>query len=90
MNREDIEHLAASVGMSKTGGDLVKPLWLANDQQLAKMIEVVIKDLKQTASEVMVKAIKKAAKYERGECAKIADYAGNKEIAKQIREREDD
>ena len=73
MTKDDIAHLASSVGMVQTGGDLLKPMWLASDAQIAKMLEVVIADVKQSASEVMVKAIKKAAEYERGECAKIAD-----------------
>jgi hypothetical protein len=53
------------------------------------MLEVVIGDVKQSASEVMVKAIKKAVQYERAECAKLAGYV-SKEAAKSIREREDD
>jgi hypothetical protein len=45
--------------------------------------------IKQSASEIMVKAIKKAVQYERAECAKLASYF-SKEAAKSIREREDD
>ena len=89
MTREDIEHLALSVGMIRTQGDLIKPLWTASDAQIAKMLEVVIGDVKQSASEIMVKAIKKAVQYERAECAKLARYV-SKEAAKSIREREDD
>ena len=69
MTRDDIEHLALSVGMIRTQGDLIKPLWTASDAQIAKMLEVVIGDVKQSASEIMVKAIKKAVQYERAECA---------------------
>ena len=89
MTREDIEHLALSVGMIRTQGDLIKPLWTASDAQIAKMLEVVIGDVKQSASEIMVKAIKKAVQYERAECAKLVSYV-SKEAAKSIREREDD
>ena len=89
MTRDDIEHLALSVGMIRTQGDLIKPLWTASDAQIAKMLEVVIGDVKQSASEIMVKAIKKAVQYERAECAKLARYV-SKEAAKSIREREDD
>jgi len=89
MTREDIEHLALSVGMIRMDLDGVKPLWTASEAQIAKMLEVVIGDVKQSASEVMVKAIKKAVQYERAECAKLASYV-SKEAAKSIREREDD
>ena len=90
MTKDDVQSLAQGVGMVRTESDLIKPLWTASDSQLQKMIEIVIQDVKQSASEIMVKAIKKAAAYERGECAKLADYADQKELAKQIREREDD
>ena len=92
MTKDDIAHLAGSVGMVQTGSDLLKPMWLASEEQIHKMLDVVIKDVKQSASEVMVKAIKKAAEYERGECAKIAEIAGmtGKDIARSIREREND
>ncbi len=89
MTRDDIEHLALSVGMIRTQGDLIKPLWTASDAQIAKMLEVVIGDVKQSASEIMVGAIKKAVAYERAECAKIAGYSSS-EAAKAIRERKDD
>lgn len=92
MTKEDIQHLAASVGMVQTGGDLLTPMWLASEAQIARMLEVVIADVKQSAREVMVNAIKKAAEYERAECAKIAEIAGmtSKDIARSIREREND
>ncbi len=89
MTRDDIEHLALSVGMIRMDLDGVKPLWTASDAQIAKMLEIVIGDVKQSASEIMVKAIKKAVQYERAECAKLAGYV-SKEAAKSIREREDD
>ena len=89
MTREDIENLALGVGMIRTQGDLIKPLWTASDAQLAKMVETVVAEVKQSASEYVVRAIKKAVEYERAECAKIADYAGNQDLAKAIRERND-
>ncbi len=90
MTKDDIDALCGQVGMLRTGGDLIKPLWTASDAQVAKLVEIVVNQVKQNASEYVVKAIKKAAEYERGECAKIADYAGQKDLAKQIREREND
>lgn len=89
MTREDIENLALGVGMIRTQGDLIKPLWTASDTQLARMVEAVVAEVKQSASEVLVRAIKKAVEYERAECAKLAGYV-SKEAAKSIRERTDD
>lgn len=89
MTKDDVHSLAQGVGMVRTESDLIKPLWTASDSQLQKMIEIVIQDVKQSASEVMVKAIKKAVAYERAECAKLAGYV-SPEAAKSIREREDD
>jgi len=89
MTKDDVHSLAQGVGMVRTESDLIKPLWTASDSQLQKMIEIVIQDVKQSASEIMVKAIKKAVAYERAECAKLAGYV-SPEAAKSIREREDD
>ena len=89
MTKDDVQSLAQGVGMVRTESDLIKPLWTASDSQLQKMIEIVIQDVKQSASEIMVKAIKKAVAYERAECAKLAGYV-SPEGAKSIREREDD
>ena len=89
MTKDDVQSLAQGVGMVRTESDLIKPLWTASDSQLQKMIEIVIQDVKQSASEIMVKAIKKDVAYERAECAKLASYV-SKEAAKSIREREND
>ena len=89
MTKDDVQSLAQGVGMVRTGIDQIKPLWTDSDSQLQKMIEIVIQDVKQSASEIMVKAIKKAVAYERAECAKLAGYV-SPEAAKSIREREDD
>jgi hypothetical protein len=89
MNREDIENLALGVGMIRMDLDGVKPLWTASNAQLGKLVETVVSEVKQSASEYVVRAIKKAVEYERAECAKLASYV-SKEAAKSIREREDD
>jgi hypothetical protein len=89
LTKDDLHNLASGVGMIRTQGDLIKPLWTGSDAQLMRMLEIVIRDVKQSASEVMVGAIKKAVAYERAECAKIAGYSSS-EAAKAIREREDD
>ena len=89
MNREDIENLASGVGMIRMDLDGVKPLWTASNAQLGKLVETVVAEVKQRASEYVVRAIKKAVEYERAECAKLAGYV-SKEAAKSIREREND
>ena len=89
MTREDIENLALGVGMIRMDLDGVKPLWTASDAQLGKLVETVVSEVKQSASEYVVRAIKKAVEYERAECAKLASYV-SKEAAKSIREREND
>ena len=76
MTREDIENLALGVGMIRTQGDLIKPLWTASDAQIAKLVETVVKEVKQNASEYVVRAIKKAVEYERAECAKLVEADG--------------
>lgn len=92
MTKEDLEELAAQCGMIRGQGDIIKPLWTASDEQLARLVESVIQQVKQSASEIMVRAIKKAVEYERAECAKIADIAGmtGQDISRAIREREND
>ena len=89
MTREDIENLALGVGMIRMDLDGVKPLWTASNAQLGKLVETVVSEVKQSASEYVVRAIKKAVEYERAECAKLASYV-SKEAAKSIREREND
>ena len=89
MTREDIENLALGVGMIRMDLDGVEPLWTASNAQLGKLVETVVSEVKQSASEYVVRAIKKAVEYERAECAKLAGYV-SKEAAKSIREREDD
>ena len=92
MTKDDLEELAARCGMIRGQGDIIKPLWTASDEQLGRLAEAIIQQVKQSASEVMVRAIKKAVEYERAECAKIADIAGmtGQDISRAIREREDD
>jgi hypothetical protein len=90
MDINQIEELAHGCGMTRTSGDLIKPMWVASTGQLNQFASVIIHDLKQNASEYMIRAIKKAVEYERAECAKLSDYAGDKELSKRIRERGND
>ena len=93
MTREDLIVLATNCGMVKTPPRDFKPLWLASDAQLEAFANAIITEVKQNASEFMVKAIKKAVEYEREECAKVCEqvpdddlYMG-KQYADQIRAR---
>lgn len=85
MTREDMIILATECGMVKTPPGGFKPLWMASDAQLEAFANAIISDVKQNASEIIVKAIKKAVEYEREECAKLAEG----ETARLIRERVD-
>ena len=89
MTPDDLQEVAAKVGMVKTPQGQIKPLWLASDAQLMAFAAEINKNIKQSASEYVVQAIKKAVEYEREECAKIASVAGitDRDIARQIRER---
>lgn len=91
MTRDDLQELAQKVGMVKTPQGTFKPLWMASDDQLMAFAQAVIRDVKQSASEFVVQAIKKAVDYEREQCAKIASVAGitDRDIVRQIRERAD-
>lgn len=90
MTPDDIEDVATHVGMVKTKSDLIKPLWTASDKQLMAFAEEIIGNVKQSASEFMVRAIKKAVEYEREQCAQVAEMEGmtQDDIARVIRKRD--
>jgi len=92
MTRDDLQELALKVGMAKTPQGTFKPLWMASDDQLMAFAQAVIKDVKQSASEFVVTAIKKAVDYEREQCAQLADIEGMtpQDIRRAIRERAHD
>jgi hypothetical protein len=88
MTRDDLQELAMGVGMVKTPQGMIKPLWMASEAQLQAFAEAIIKDVKQSASEYVVQAIKKAVEYERNECAKVCeDYQWSDRAAEAIRAR---
>lgn len=90
MTPDDLIDVATEVGMVKTQSDLIKPLWTASDKQLMDFAKVIIGDVKQSASEFVVAAIKKAVEYEREQCAKVAEIEGmtQEDIARVIRARD--
>jgi len=89
MTQDDLQEVATRVGMVKTPQGQIKPLWMASDKQLAAFAQAIVADVKQSASEYVVRAIKKASDYEREQCAQIAEIDGmtQQDIARVIRER---
>jgi hypothetical protein len=79
MTRDDLQELAMGVGMVKTPQGMIKPLWMASEAQLEAFAQAIIKDVKQSASEYVVQAIKKAVEYEREQCARACEAAGDGE-----------
>lgn len=92
MTRDDLHEVAQKVGMVKTPQGTFKPVWMASDDQLMAFAKVIVADVKQSASEFVVQAIKKAVDYEREQCAQLADIEGmtRKDIQRTIRERAND
>ncbi len=92
MTRDDLYEVAQKVGMVKTPQGTFKPVWMASDDQLMAFAKVIVADVKQSASEFVVQAIKKAVDYEREQCAQLADIEGmtRKDIQRTIRERAND
>jgi hypothetical protein len=90
MTRDDLQELAQKVGMVKQG--TFKPLWMASDDQLMAFAKAIVADVKQSASEFVVQAIKKAVDYEREQCANLAeiDNMTPKDIRRAIRGRAHD
>lgn len=90
MDKKILQELAEKVGMAKTAGDVIQPMYVSSSSQLQAFAAAIIAEVKQSASEVLVRAIKKAVEYERAECAKIADWADAKEVSRNIRTRGDE
>jgi chloramphenicol O-acetyltransferase len=92
MTLDDLQELAQKVGMVKTPQGTFKPLWMASDDQLMAFAQAVIRDVKQSASEFVVQAIKKAVDYEREQCAILAeiDNMTPQDIRRAIRGRAHD
>ena len=65
--------------MTKTPQSVIQPLWLASDLQLQTFAHTIIYQVKQNASVMMVEAIKKAVEYEREQCARACEAAGEGE-----------
>jgi len=79
MTQDDLNEIAQRIGMVKTPQGMIKPFWMASDKQLMTLAQTIISEVKQSASEYVVQAIKKAVEYEREQCARACEAAGEGE-----------
>jgi hypothetical protein len=90
MTLDDLEEVALKCGMAKT-----KKNWLATEAQLEQFANNLLEEFREIARNQIVQSIKKAADYEREQCAKVAEMSWFKgieqeDIANAIRERADE
>ena len=88
MTLDDLEEMALKCGMVKT-----KKNWSATDLQLEQFVNNLLEEFRGIARDQLVQSIKRAADYEREQCAKVAEMAWfegmeQEDIAKAIRERD--
>jgi len=89
MTLDDIEEVALKCGMAKTNKN-----WSATQAQLEQFANNLLDDFKSIARDQLIQSIKRAADYEREQCAKVAEmawFSGMEQdhIAKAIRDRAD-
>jgi len=89
MTLDDLEEVALKCGMVKTNKN-----WSANQAQLEQFANNLLDDFKAIARDQLIQSIKRAADYEREQCAKVAEMAWfngmeQDHIAKSIRDRAD-
>lgn len=89
MTLDDLEEIATKSGLRKT-----KKNWYGTQSQLEQFANNMLAEFRQIARNQLITSIKKAADYEREQCAKVAEMAwfnGMEQdtIAKAIRERVD-
>lgn len=90
MTLDDLEEVALKCGMEKT-----KKHWSATELQLEQFANNLLEEFRGIARDQLVQSIKRAADYEREQCAKVAEMCWFKgieqeDIANAIRERADD
>lgn len=88
MTLDDLEEVALKCGMAKT-----KKHWLATELQLEQFANNLLEEFRGIARDQLIQSIKRAADYEREQCAKVAEMAWfegmeQEDIAKAIRERD--
>jgi hypothetical protein len=89
MTLDDLEEVALKCGMAKTNKN-----WSATQAQLEQFANNLLDDFKSIARDQLIQSIKRAADYEREQCAKVAEmawFSGMEQdhIAKAIRDRAD-
>ena len=88
MTLDDLEEVALKCGMVKT-----KKNWSATELQLEQFVNNLLEEFRGIARDQLIQSIKRAADYEREQCAKVAEMAWfegmeQEDIAKAIRERD--
>lgn len=89
MTLDDLEEIAIKSGLRKS-----KKNWYASQSELEKFANNMLAEFRQIARDQLITSIKKAADYEREQCAKVAEMAWfngmeQDHIANAIRERVD-
>ena len=88
MTLDDLEEVAYKCGMARNNKG-----WLATEAQLEQFANNLLEEFRGIARDQLVQSIKRAADYEREQCAKVAEMAWfegmeQEDIAKAIRERD--
>ena len=88
MTLDDLEEVALKCGMARNNKS-----WLATEAQLEQFANNLLEEFRGIARDQLVQSIKRAADYEREQCAKVAEMAWfegmeQEDIAKAIRERD--
>ena len=89
MTLDDLEEVALKCGMAQTNKN-----WSATQAQLEQFANNLLDDFKAIARDQLIQSIKRAADYEREQCAKVAEMAWfngmeQDHIANAIRDRAD-
>jgi len=90
MTLDDLEEVALKCGMVRT-----KKNWSATESQLECFANNLLEEFREIARDQLIQSIKRAADYEREQCAKVAEMSWFKgieqeDIANAIRERADE
>jgi hypothetical protein len=90
MTLDDLEEVALKCGMART-----KNNWSATEAQLEQFANNLLEEFRGIARDQLIQSIKRAADYEREQCAKVAEMCWFKgieqeDIANAIRERADE
>jgi hypothetical protein len=70
MTLDDLKEVALKCGLTKTNKN-----WSATEMQLEQFANNLLDDFKAIARDQLIQSIKRAADYEREQCAKVAEMA---------------